>query len=296
MNRRIREVSKRIAVIAMTVSIVAMLVGETSKTYATTELNATSPVVTTSETEATVTLLSDKCYTVVSGDTLSKIAREFYGDYSQYKKIADYNFIKNPSLIFVGQLIKIPNTNSDAAELDSQVVGDTGLPANVQNSEDAIVETPVPTESATPAFKYIDCDLSTDLQDYVNQLCQQYNVPFEMVMGIMYYESRFSTSAYSNGNYGLMQINGCHYSTLKKTLGLSGNSAYDTLMDPHNNILCGVYLLSNLTSTYGADNYHKVLMAYNCGIGGAQRLWKRGIYSSNYSRLIVKKMNEYFNR
>ena len=49
---------------------------------------------------------SEKVYTVKSGDTLSKIAG-MYG--TTYQKLAEYNNISNPSLIRVGQKIKIPN-------------------------------------------------------------------------------------------------------------------------------------------------------------------------------------------
>lgn len=48
-------------------------------------------------------------YTVVAGDTLSKIASK-YG--TTYQKLAEYNGIANPNLITVGQKIKIP-TNSE---------------------------------------------------------------------------------------------------------------------------------------------------------------------------------------
>jgi LysM repeat protein len=48
-------------------------------------------------------------YTVQSGDTLSAISRKFYGDASLYQKLADYNGIKNPNLIYVGNIIKLPD-------------------------------------------------------------------------------------------------------------------------------------------------------------------------------------------
>lgn len=48
-------------------------------------------------------------YTVKSGDTLSSIASK-YG--TTYQKLAQYNNISNPNIINVGQVIKIPNTNS----------------------------------------------------------------------------------------------------------------------------------------------------------------------------------------
>jgi nucleoid-associated protein YgaU len=49
-------------------------------------------------------------YTIVSGDTLSKLAKEFYGDATAYPRIFEANreVIKDPNLIYVGQKIRIP--------------------------------------------------------------------------------------------------------------------------------------------------------------------------------------------
>ena len=51
-----------------------------------------------------------RTYTVVSGDSLSKIAKNFYGDASQWKKIHEANRdkISNPDLIHPGQEFIIP--------------------------------------------------------------------------------------------------------------------------------------------------------------------------------------------
>jgi nucleoid-associated protein YgaU len=51
-----------------------------------------------------------KTYTVVKGDSLSKIAKQMYGNANQWKKIYEANkdTIKNPDLIYPGQVIKIP--------------------------------------------------------------------------------------------------------------------------------------------------------------------------------------------
>jgi LysM repeat protein len=51
---------------------------------------------------------AQRIYTVVSGDTLWAIAERFYGDGSQYPKIASANGIANPDLIMVGQQLTIP--------------------------------------------------------------------------------------------------------------------------------------------------------------------------------------------
>jgi len=49
-------------------------------------------------------------YTIKSGDSLSKIAKEFYGNAGEWKKIFEANKdkIKDPNMIFPGQTIIIP--------------------------------------------------------------------------------------------------------------------------------------------------------------------------------------------
>ena len=56
-------------------------------------------------TQAQKTTSSEQVYTVKSGDTLSAIAKK-YG--TTYQKLASYNGIANPNLIYIGQKIKIP--------------------------------------------------------------------------------------------------------------------------------------------------------------------------------------------
>jgi len=54
---------------------------------------------------------TERSYTVVAGDTLSKIAKREYGDASKWHRIYEANkdTIKNPDLIYPGQTFKIPN-------------------------------------------------------------------------------------------------------------------------------------------------------------------------------------------
>jgi nucleoid-associated protein YgaU len=58
---------------------------------------------------ASARLVATLPYTVASGDSLSKIAKKFYGDGNQWKKIFEANrdTVKNPDLIHPGQVLKI---------------------------------------------------------------------------------------------------------------------------------------------------------------------------------------------
>jgi len=49
-------------------------------------------------------------YTVVSGDTLSKIAKNAYGDPNKYQRIFEANtpMLKHPDKIYPGQVLRIP--------------------------------------------------------------------------------------------------------------------------------------------------------------------------------------------
>jgi len=53
---------------------------------------------------------SSKTYTVKSGDTMSKIAQEMYGDSSAYNKIFEANqpMVKDADKIYPGQVLRIP--------------------------------------------------------------------------------------------------------------------------------------------------------------------------------------------
>jgi len=53
---------------------------------------------------------STKTYTIVKGDTLSKIAQREYGEAKLWRKVFEHNkdVIKDPDKIFPGQTIQLP--------------------------------------------------------------------------------------------------------------------------------------------------------------------------------------------
>lgn len=126
-----------------------------------------------------------------------------------------------------------------------------------------------------------DIKLSEELQEYIYEQCTENNLEYELVLAVMYTESRFKDNLISKTNdYGLMQINQCNHKNLRKQLGITD------FLNPRQNIDAGIYMLSDLYSRY--SDAHQVLTAYNWGEYGMLRGWKKGTRTSKYSRLVLK--------
>ncbi len=119
--------------------------------------------------------------------------------------------------------------------------------------------------------------LSFKLQEVMQQACETYGVPYSLALAIAERESTFDVTADNGLCYGIMQINGINYERLRG-LGIEPT-------DPEGNIVAGVFMIGELLDKYGDTN--KALMAYNCGEGGASRLWEQGYSSSEYSRQVI---------
>lgn len=74
------------------------------------DINADITVVPQPQAVGTTGSAGQRSYTVKSGDTLSKIAKEFYGDANAYHRIFEANRDKlsDPNKIQVGQTLSIP--------------------------------------------------------------------------------------------------------------------------------------------------------------------------------------------
>lgn len=120
--------------------------------------------------------------------------------------------------------------------------------------------------------------LAYDLQETMQDLCERYGVPYALALAIAEVETHFDPDAVSSGgDTGLMQINPCNHAWL-----------LEQGMDVHTyagNIEAGIYIIAGYLDTYG--DTEKALMAYNCGPGGAQKLWDTGIYQTDYSRKVM---------
>ena len=142
-------------------------------------------------------------------------------------------------------------------------------------------------ETTKSKVRYYDVPLSTELQDYISSVCSTYNVPCELIYGMIEVESNFQVDAVSETNdYGLMQINKCNHEWLADELDITD------ILDPEQNILAGVYMIaSHLEETNG--DITLALMRYNCGATGAKRLWEQGIYSTSYTDKVMAAYETY---
>ncbi len=102
---------------------------------------------------------AEESYTVKTGDNLKKIAKQVYGDSSQWESIYEANkaTIKNPKIIYAGQVLTIPSgaeqtpavaeetapvSTETVAEISVETVTETPAPAPTE----AVAETPAPVQ------------------------------------------------------------------------------------------------------------------------------------------------------
>ena len=165
---------------------------------------------------------------------------------------------------------------------------------NNHQLNDLIVQNTIPvTEEAEElkdedGFVYYDIPLELDIQRHIFDECKLYGVPYELAMAVMYVETggTFDSSLRSKTNdSGLFQINDVHKQWLKE-------SGINDLYNPYQNSSAGIWILKDALSK--CNNIHTSLMVYNMGHGGARKLWKKGIYSSKYSRKVVETMDLLF--
>lgn len=160
---------------------------------------------------------------------------------------------------------------------------DTPLPASQPVEEPEPVQPEPEPQTDAPKDRVYDVPLDGDVQEYILELCDQYEMDPVLVLAMMYVETRFDPAAVSKtGDYGLMQINKVNHEGYRKILGITD------FLDAKQGALAGIYMLWDLREHYGCDIENKILMAYNRGIGGAKKLWKQGIYSNTYTEEVAK--------
>lgn len=171
----------------------------------------------------------------------------------------------------------VATTKSCAAEVAVPVVPATADPDRPEYHIPA----------AEPVKIRIQCPLDDDTQQMILDKCNHFGIDFAFCMAVIKHESTFRPDviSYNGTSVGLMQINKCNHKWLREQIGITD------FMDPEQNVTAGLYMLRQLFEKY--DDPHSVLMAYNMGEGGAAKLWKKGVFTSEYSRSILQTQEEY---
>ena len=140
-------------------------------------------------------------------------------------------------------------------------------------------------ETTLQPFEPLPIPLDVNLQWYIIQKCEAKAIPPELVIALIWRESRYQADVISStGDYGLMQINKINHAELSKKLNISD------WIEPYQNIKAGIYILDGCIEH--TDTYDKALMCYNLGKTGANRLFTQGVYSTPFSRSVIEKMHE----
>ena len=152
-------------------------------------------------------------------------------------------------------------------------------------AEPVAVEDPEEPEKIEQAlleqgYLHEEVPLDYDLQCHLIAVCDEYEVPYEIALGVIQAESSFTADASNGTCFGYMQINKINAEWLREDIGVTD------LTDPYQNIRSGVYILSDLYADYG--DWHKALIAYNYGPSGAQEhVFSKGYTTTSYSRTVM---------
>lgn len=123
------------------------------------------------------------------------------------------------------------------------------------------------------------------VRKYVDEITKSYpNVKPELVMSVIYHESRFNSTAKTGNCLGLMQISTRWHKDRAKRLGVTD------FYDPYSNILLGVDYLSDLTTQH--EDIRLVLMLYNMNHKTAFKLYKQG-KTSKYALSVLDMAEKY---
>ena len=128
---------------------------------------------------------------------------------------------------------------------------------------------------------YQDIPLGKKLQDDVQDACDEFGVPEDLLYAVMEQESGYQLDAVNGPCVGLMQIHKINYPTLVEEIGIA------SLENPTDNIRSGAYILGGYLKKYDVAD---ALMAYNLGESGAKKLWREGTHETKYTKKVLDRM------
>lgn len=138
-----------------------------------------------------------------------------------------------------------------------------------------------PTQIVEPTVTPVKTEKEL-INEYIKDICKQYQVDPKLIESIVYYESKYRPTARNGNCVGLMQVSTYWHAGRAKKLGVTN------FYDPYSNILVGVDYISDLLEIHKDPKL--VLMVYNMG-GSAIAMYKKGEVSG-YAKMVLKRTEE----
>lgn len=187
---------------------------------------------------------------------------------------------------------EIPEVKTVLPVVNEVIVEEIKVQSEKQNDiniEKLVIHETVESKRENNLYYIIDdgyrFDISEEWQDYLWDKCVEYEITdyYELIFAQIYHESGWNPEAVSGTeDYGLMQINKSNHRWLKDILDITD------FLDPYESIDAGVYMMSSYLKKY--NDAQKALVCYNMG----ESKVKRGITSSQYSKGVIKDMDNLF--
>lgn len=139
-----------------------------------------------------------------------------------------------------------------------------------------------------------DISLPQEYQKYTWEWCQMLDIDYNLILALMYHESRFELDVYSRTNdIGVMQVN----ENNKKWVNELAKRKID-LWEPYDNILAGLLIYKHYENYWanqgitGVELKQYAISSYNMGAGGFARAGYPTTTRS-YNRNIFNTMEEF---
>lgn len=146
--------------------------------------------------------------------------------------------------------------------------------------------------NAKDNFKKIkECKWSRETQKKIKNICDKYNISFELCMAMAYEESSFQSSVAGDKGeaYGAWQIHPSVWNEELKRWGYTWNDMYDLEKS------CDVYCRIMKSHFKKSDDVYFAIMAWNGGGDYARQMLDSGNVS-DYAKNIVKRTMKYERR
>lgn len=181
--------------------------------------------------------------------------------------------------------VHMPETAPAAEETITPIETETDFitTEEVEITEEINTET-IPSSPVAPTPyvpQYYDIKkLSKNLQEHIFTLCEQYKLPSDIVISVIYRESSYNPNIMGdNGEaYGLMQVQPKWHQDRMDKLGVTN------LLDPYQNVMVGIDYLGELAASGKPIEW--VLMAYNGGPDYADYYFERGQITAYVTAII----------